>query len=180
VLADAEMGRAASTVVAAGTAHDLARWSERTGKVIGPRDVEPMIWAIAELGRAVGAVEYIRSVEHLHAFSREVARWWIDDGFDLLLTPTLLEPPPRLGTFDATPEEPLAPFARAGAFVTFTLPFNVTGQPAISLPLHWNPEGLPIGVQLVAASGREDVLIRVAAQLEQARPWSERRPPVHA
>ena len=64
--------------------------------------------------------------------------------------------------------------------MTFTSPFNVTGQPAISLPLHWNADGLPIGVQLAAAYGREDVLIRVAAQLEQARPWAARRPRVHA
>ena len=67
-----------------------------------------------------------------------------------------------------------------GRLVTFCAPFDVTGQPAISLPLHWNDDGLPIGVQLVAAYGREDVLLRVAAQLEQAAPWADRRPPIHA
>jgi amidase len=108
-----------------------------------------------------------------------MAGWWAD-GFDLLLTPTLVEPPPPLGDFDPTPEDPLRGFARGGVFVAFTIPFNVTGQPAISLPLHWSGDGLPIGVQLVAAYGREDVLIRVAAQLEAARPWRDRRPPVHA
>jgi amidase len=69
---------------------------------------------------------------------------------------------------------------RMGRLVTFCPPFDVTGQPAISLPLHWNDDGLPIGVQLVAAYGREDVLLRVAAQLEQAAPWADRRPPIHA
>lgn len=71
----------------------------------------------------------------------------------------------------------MTPLARAGRFVPFTPSFNMSGQPAISLPLHWNDDGLPIGVQLVAAYGREDVLIRVAAQLEQASPWAHRRPP---
>ena len=64
--------------------------------------------------------------------------------------------------------------------MTYTSPFNITGQPAISLPLHWNGDGLPIGIQLAAAYGREDVLFRVAAQLEEARPWANRRPKVHA
>ncbi len=67
-----------------------------------------------------------------------------------------------------------------GRLVAFTAPFDATGQPAISLPLHWSADGLPIGVQLVAAYGREDVLLRVSSQLEQANPWSERRPVVSA
>ena len=65
-----------------------------------------------------------------------------------------------------------------GTLVSFTSPFDITGQPAISLPLHWNDDGLPIGVQLAAAYGREDVLLRVSAQLEQAAPWSDRHPPL--
>jgi amidase len=178
-LDDPESAMAPVTVIAAWTARDLAYWSARTGKTIGPRDVEPMIWGIAEMGRAVTGLEYIQAVEKLHAYSRRVVRWW-SEGFDLLLTPTLPEPPPTLGQFDATPTDPLRGFARGGALVAFTLPFNVTGQPAISLPLHWSGAGLPIGVQLVAAYGREDLLIRVAAQLEAARPWKDRRPPVRA
>ena len=83
-----------------------------------------------------------------------------------------------LGTFDSPPDNPLAGFLRAAAFTPFTPPFNVTGQPAISLPLAQTQEGLPIGVQLVAAYGREDVLFRVAAQLEEASPWTNRCPPI--
>jgi amidase len=103
---------------------------------------------------------------------------------DLLLTPTMGEPPPPLGTFDDSGPDPLAAIRRAFLPAAFTGIYNATGHPAISLPLHWHDEGdeaaLPIGVQLVAAHGREDVLIRVAAQLERARPWADRTPPVFA
>lgn len=102
----------------------------------------------------------------------------VTDGFDLLLMPTLAEPPPRLGEFVSTAAEPLAAGLRAARLTPFTTYANVTGQPAISLPLFWSAGGLPIGVQLVAAYGREDLLIRVAAQLEAARPWAGRRPAI--
>ena len=108
-----------------------------------------------------------------------MAAWWAG-GFDLLLTPTLPEPPPPLGTFTPTREDPVTTGIRASQFACFTSPFNMTGQPAISLPLHSTADGLPVGVQLVGAYGREDVLLRVAAQLEVAAPWAERRPAIHA
>jgi amidase len=174
-----ETAEAAVIVIASGTARDLAYWSDRTGRSIGRHDVEPITWGIVEMGRELSAVQYVRAVEHLHGFTRRMARWW-SDGHDLLLTPTMIEPPPPLGSFAGTPDEPLRGFARAGMFVAHTLPFNITGQPAISLPLHWTADGVPIGVQLVAAYGREDVLIRVAAQLEQAARWADRRPPIWA
>jgi amidase len=79
-----------------------------------------------------------------------------------------------------TPENALAVGMRASQIACWTLPFNLTGQPAISLPLHWNDAGLPIGVQLVATHGREDLLLRVAAALEVAMPWRDRRPAVGA
>ena len=104
------------------------------------------------------------------------------DGFDLLLTPTLGVVPPPVGYLVEGDERTLT---KRLAKVTPYLPqFNVTGQPAISVPLGtpegMSPEGLPIGVQLVAAPGREDVLLRIAAQMEQAAPWSHRRPAVAA
>jgi amidase len=109
-------------------------------------------------------------------WARRMADWWTSH--DLLLTPTLGAPPPRLGWFtEAGPEQE---GARIAGFIPYTAQFNLTGQPAVSLPLHWTPGGLPVGVQLVAAYGREDVLVRVASQLEQAAPWSQRHPPVHA
>ena len=105
-----------------------------------------------------------------------MAPWWVEH--DLLVVPTSPEPPVLLG--ELAPDNADAAVAtRLGRLITFTAPFDVTGQPAMSLPLHWNDAGLPIGVQLVAAYGHEDVLIRIAAQLEAARPWADRRPPIH-
>jgi amidase len=164
----------------AGVDWNLNYWGAKIGRDIGPDDVEPCTWALAEQGRTHAAGDLLLAVEEAQAGSRRIASWWADGGFDLLLTPTCAEPPPRLGEHDAPPDNPLAPIVRATPFAIFTAGFNTTGQPAISLPLHMTGDGLPVGVQLVAAFGREDLLLRVAAQLEAARPWAERTPPVHA
>jgi amidase len=117
-------------------------------------------------------------VQGLQRTTRQIAAAF--EEFDVLLTPTLGEPPAPLGTFDSPPGEPLAGLFRAAAYVPFTPPFNVTGQPAISLPLAWNEAGLPIGVQFVGRLGDEETLLALAGQLEQAAPWADRRPPVSA
>jgi amidase len=164
----------------AGVAWNLDYWGTKIGRELGPEDVEPLTWALGEQGRTHSASALLRAIEDAQAGARRVASWWADDGFDLLLTPTCAEPPPRLGEHDAPPENPLAPIVRATPFAVFTAGFNTTGQPGISLPLHMSADGLPVGVQLVGAFGREDLLLRVAAQLEEARPWAERTPAVHA
>jgi amidase len=112
-----------------------------------------------------------------------MAAWWAPaelggQGFDLLVTPTVGAPPPELGWF--TGGGPKEEGRRINSFIPYTAQFNVTGQPAISLPLHWTAEGLPVGVQLVAAYGREDLLVRVATALEEAAPWADRRPVISA
>jgi amidase len=160
-------------------AAQLEHWSERLSQPIGGLDVEPNTWALAEMGRAITPRQLQTSLDWFGGFTRRVLDWW-GSGFDLLLTPTLAEPPPPLGELVSTRESPLAAGIRAGAIVPFTPPFNTTGQPAISVPLHWSGDGLPIGVQLIAAPEREDLLIAVAARLEEARPWADRRPPVSA
>ncbi len=156
----------------------LDGWSRRVGRPITADDVEILTWALAEMGKAVTAAQLIEAVGAAGIANRQAAQWWAD-GFDLLLTPTLGEPPVAHGTFDSTAENPLGGFLRAAEFVPFTAQFNGSGQPAISLPMHWTPDGLPVGVQLVGAFGREDLLIRVAAQLETAQPWAHRVPPNH-
>jgi amidase len=155
----------------------LDDWSATTGKPIGQDDVEINTWALAELGRACTGPQLLASRAWLFAFARRMAEWWTG-AFDLLLTPTLSAPPPPLGTFVSTPDNPLGAGASSSRLVPFTPPFNATGQPAISLPVAQNTTGLPIGVQLVAGYGHEDVLIRVAAELEHAFDWTARHPPV--
>jgi len=173
---DGSYNQAFVTVLSTAVARDVARWSARLGRDITD-ELEPMNTFFATMGNQISGVDYVAAIEGLQAWTRRVAAWW--DEHDLLVVPTSPEPPVRLGELAPTNPDPAAG-ARMGRLVSFCSPFDVTGQPALSLPLHWNDDGLPIGVQLVAAYGREDVLLRVAAQLEAARPWADRRPPIHA
>jgi len=159
----------------AGQAATIDQLQTVVGREIQPGDVEPLTWALAEEGRRRSSAQYVAAVNQHQLISRMIAGWY-ESGFDLLLTPTLGEPPPPLGSFDDSGEDPVAALMRGAQTATFTATFNVTGQPAISLPLHWSEDELPIGVQLVAPFGEEDVLIRVASQLEEARPWADRVP----
>jgi amidase len=166
------------TIMGAATARDVDRLAATAGRAITPEDVEPYTWAQSEIGRAIPAADYLAATEGISAWTRRMVRWWEPDGggggnFDLLLTPTMAAPPAAIGEVRGD-DANLAGVA-AIPYAAFTLPFNITGQPAISLPLAWH-DGLPIGVQLVAAPGREDVLLRVAAQLESASPWADRHP----
>lgn len=168
---------AMATVVSVESARALDTWSERLGRQLTPQDVDVDNWALAEMGRSTTASAYRRALDRIHLARRRIAEWH-SLGFDLLLTPTMADVPPTLGYLAADPAAPLTGSIRSVPFGTFTIGFNLTGQPAISLPLHWSAEGLPVGIQLVSAYGREDLLLRVAAQLEEAQPWSDRRPPV--
>jgi amidase len=163
---------------AAGNAWAVADWEARLGRPATEGDLEPLSWALVELGRSLSAAQYLVAVQGLQKISRQIADYF--EGIDVLLTPTLGEPPAPLGTFDSPPAEPLAGLFRSAAYVPFTPPFNVTGQPGMSLPLHWSDAGLPIGVQFVGRFGDEETLLALAGQLEQAAPWAGRRPPVSA
>ena len=154
----------------------LAGYERTLGRPLGPDEVEPTNRALAEFAGAVTATAYAEGLAAVAQLRRRILGWWAD-GFDLLLTPTVAAPPLAIGALDPPPDNPLQAMADSGEWVAFTPPFNTTGQPAISLPLAWSAEGLPIGVQLVADYGREDLLIAVAAQLELAQPWAHRRPP---
>jgi amidase len=176
-LFDPEMPRQTGALWSVMTAKDLLDLAALLGRPVTAEDVEPYTWATAERAKRYSGADYLLASEAQQAYARRVASWW-STGYDLLLTPTATEPPPRLDELRPDPNDPLRIGRRFGQIAAFTMPWNVTGQPAISLPLHWTPDGLPVGVQLVADMGREDVVIRVAAQLEAAAPWSSRRPPV--
>ncbi|HEX9260458.1 MAG TPA: amidase family protein, partial [Acidimicrobiales bacterium] len=168
-------------LVSVATTSDLAFIEGVLGRTPTEDEIEPGNLFFGELGRSLPAHVYLQSEQWMHAYTRRVEAWWhaADDGtpgFDLLVSPVLGGPPPPIG-YLSDPEQGLQ---RVIDLLQYTAQFNITGQPAVSLPLHWTADGLPVGVQLVAAYGREDLLIRVAAQLEQAQPWTDRIPPVHA
>ncbi|MFN0092476.1 MAG: amidase [Acidimicrobiales bacterium] len=175
-----EFARRFGRVVMASVAAEAAAWEATLGRPIQESVLEPAGWRMVQRGRRITAVQHLENLAWLAAYSRRMAAFWAR-GFDLVITPTAHVPPPGLGWFTDTPEGR----RRTQDFCAFTAPFNVTGQPAISLPLHWTePEddipALPVGVQLVAAYGREDHLLAVAAQLEAARPWADKLPPLFA
>jgi amidase len=168
-------------VVAGGVARQAAVVEPMLGRAVVAEDFDEWTWFLVERGRRLKLVEYLAACEWFNHFSRAAAGWFADGGFDVLVTSTMGQPAPQLGIFKTRPgEHPRNVGIRLNEVSPFTAPWNIAGQPAISLPLHMSADGLPVGVQLVARYGREDVLLRLASQIEQAAPWSERRPQVHA
>ena len=178
-----DFSRHFNRTIGADVALSVAQFGRALQREIADDELEPRNRSYLQLGRSLSAVDYLESRAWLGTFSRRTALWWAagEDGgagFDLLVTPTVNGTPPPLGHLD-DPDLKVAA-RRTRDFMPYTAQFNVTGQPAVSLPLHASDDGMPVGVQLVAAYGREDLLLRVAAQLEQAAPWADRRPPVSA
>jgi amidase len=155
----------------------LYRLGRILGREVTAADVEPVNWQRAMQARDLTAVDYAHALAARAQFRRAVHQWWAG-WFDLLLTPTINAPPEPIDPAAPTVVDPK--LQRSARTAVFTHPFNATGQPAISLPVHWTPDGLPVGVQLVAAYGNEATLIQVASQLEQAQPWATRHPSITA
>ena len=173
---DEQFPRHFGTIIAGNTEATFRAFEMLLGRPIGEDEIEPRNAGYRRAGAALDAVTYLHSRTWIGTWARRMAHWWTSH--DLLLTPTLGAPPPELGWFTA--EGPQGEGRRVLSFIPYTAQFNMTGQPAVSVPMHWTPDGLPVGVQLVAAYGREDLLVRVASQLEQAAPWHRRHPQVHA
>lgn len=161
-----------SKVIAADTEATFQALELLLGRAIADEEIEPRNAFYRLIGQSLNAATYLQSRLWIGQWVRRVAEWW--NSYDVLVTPTVGSPPPPLGWFTA--EGPQAEGARIVSFIPYTAQFNVTGQPAVSLPLHWTNDGLPVGVQFVAAFGREDVLVRLSSQLEAAVPWAGRHP----
>jgi amidase len=141
-----------------------------TGQAPKPELFEGLTWGLYERGKSVTASGYLMAKDQINLAARSAAKF--HETYDMWLSATLGEPPVRLGTFDMEERDPEKSFAPLIEYVPFTAMQNVTGQPAINLPLFWNREGLPIGVQFVGRFGDELGLLRLAAQLEAAAPWA--------
>ena len=135
----------------------------------------PLNRGLVESARASSTVDYVRAVARLQAIARRTVAFW--NGIDVILTPTLALPPVAIGWQESV-EGAIEQLLRNTEFTPFTAIANLTGLPAMSLPLHWSEEGLPIGVQAIGPPAGDALLLSLAAQVEAARPWADRRPPI--
>ena len=184
LLLDDEARKATRDTWAAGGASSFTAFAQQIGREPTAEDVEPYTWARWQRAREISLGRYLAASTAQQQWAVAVSSWWRtgDDGagFDLLLTPTTGEPPPPIAEMDPDPERPWTIDRRYGRIARFTIPFNVTGHPAITLPINVTNDGVPVGSQLVAGHFREDLLLRVSAQLEAAAAWADRRPALHA
>jgi amidase len=174
-------------------AADLRQIEKMIGKPLKPADIEPLTWTIGLIGRTISAADFVYAKRFWNDAARAMGRF--HQKYDLFLTPTVATPPPKIGELQPKPVERVLMKAinalGCGRLLTWTgltdqmslegmarFPFtqlaNFTGQPAMSVPLHWTAENLPVGVQFMAPVGDEATLFRVASQLEQARPWFDK------
>ena len=145
-----------------------------TGREPAPELLEPLSWTFWEGIRERNALDYLLARSQLSAISRGIIALW--ESYDVVLTPGLAGRPVPIGEIDACSDDPREDFRRSGRFTPYTAIFNVTGQPAISVPLYHGDDGLPTAVQLAGRPADEATLLALAAQLEGARPWADRRP----
>ncbi|MFT5418663.1 MAG: amidase, partial [Gammaproteobacteria bacterium] len=160
------------------TAQDAAELEALVGRTAGAEDFEPANSSFIEYGRSLSGTDSVRFRRTLHNVARAVGPFFED--YDVYISPTLAKPPVLLGDIDTTVPDWSEFFGHMFEFMPFTSLFNVTGAAGVSLPLYWNNADLPIGCQFVSRMGRDGLLFSLAAQIERAAPWANRRPPVCA
>lgn len=175
------MMRAWTKIVACGTALWIDQAAAKRGRPAGLEDVEGVCLSARDYARTISGADYLAAVGKIHAYGREMAAFF--ERFDMLLTATLAEPPAKIGRFTHAMDDYVGYRMDPGmvfAYSPFCAAFNASGQPAVSLPLRWTADGLPIGVHLAARFGEDEALMSLSAEIERARPWFARRPPIHA
>jgi Asp-tRNA(Asn)/Glu-tRNA(Gln) amidotransferase A subunit family amidase len=172
----ADLEGAVQTIIAANLWASVEARSAAIGRAAREGDVENITWLWAQRGRTTGAADYVRASQTIHAVGRELASFFAAD-HDLALTPTVAHPPFRVGARNAMGTDLDHYLGQLFTTIAFTAQYTASGQPAISLPMHWSADGLPIGVQFAAPQGEEGRLLRIARELEAAQPWGDRRPP---
>ncbi len=168
--------QASATIIPANLLVSLEDRAAALGRELEPTDVEPGTWGMANAARARTAADYVRAVKGIHQLGLRVARFLED--VDVILSPTMARAPVLLGQIGLSSPSPAEHFPKLLQCIGFTQLFNASGHPAMSVPLCWNEAGLPLGIQFAGRFGDEGTLFRLAGQLERARPWFERRPPI--
>jgi amidase len=174
---DEVTGNAIGTVFNAATAWIVGYWTRVLGRGPEPGELEPLTQCYWEQGREVRAGDYLQAIESLQGLTRRIAQFL--DSYDVLVNPTMSEPPALIGEITSTPAEPMRALERGGRTVAYSgVIANFTGLPAMSVPDGWTPDGLPTGVHVLGRFGDEATLLRLAGQLEGARPWADRAPAI--
>ncbi|HEY9212659.1 MAG TPA: amidase [Ancylobacter sp.] len=166
-------------IVACGAALSIEGAVRRRGYPLGEGEIEGIARGAIAYAHTVSGADYLEAINKMHAYGREMAAFL--ERYDVLLTATLAEPPAIIGRFNHQSDDyidyRMGP-GRVFAYSPFTAAFNASGQPAASLPMHWTADGLPVGIHLAAAFGRDEMLMGLCARLEEAQPWFHRRPPL--
>jgi Asp-tRNA(Asn)/Glu-tRNA(Gln) amidotransferase A subunit family amidase len=169
-----ELGRAAWVLVASSVGATLHRRAKTLGRVLDESDVEAVTWRTVQQAATMSAADYADALLAIHLHGRRMAVF--HERYDVLMSPTLGQVPVPLGPQRMSNPDGDEYVSALLRFTPFTNLFNMSGEPSMSVPLHWTPNDLPVGVMFSAGFGREDMLYRLASQLEAARPWFDRVP----
>jgi amidase len=174
-----DVGQSIGTVFLATTDWIVRYWVDRLGREPTDSELEPLTRAYLERSRTITGGRFLQAVETCQRFGRTVARFLV--GFDAWLTPTMSTLPLPIGEITSTNDDPWRAARKGGSTVGFAgVVANITGNPAMSVPMHWTGDDLPVGVHFLGRFGDEATLFRLAAQLEDAHPWEHHWPPVSA
>lgn len=171
---NAAMREAFLTVINVSIARTLGDASKTLGREVTDKDVEPITWAMMQTGKMTDVIAYSRAIATTHQVGLAMARF--QEKYDVVLSPVLAKPPVPLGVLSLSPADARVFAKEITEFGPYTALYNVTGQPSMSVPLHWTPDGLPVGVMFSGRFGDEATLLKLAAQLEKARPWMSKKP----